>query len=294
MPIPWRSPAWPTTLTLTSEDGSALPDTLEVNTPHNLAATSSNSGAPIIWSITDTSDAATDLATILPDGQLTAHKEGAIKVVATVEQDDTYEAATASHTITLTHTRIPANLRFTAAPARLQTGQHTRFRALHDGNGAINWRIIGNQATATIDSGGLVAAGATAGTVMVEASVAETDTHTAETITASLETGNFNPDNFADFDGDGLIDIYNLEMLHNMRHNLAGTSYKNASDATGVTAGCPVDGGCTGYELMNDLDFDRNGDGINLERGTAATVTPSMRLIARAPTSTPPAAAGCR
>ena len=81
-----------------------------------------------------------------------------------------------------------------------------------------------------------------------------------------------------DDDDDGLIEIWTLEQLHNMRYNLAGTSYDDeeadtGTDAdTGVTTGAPTAAttDCTtatsgvylcGYELMNDLDFDLDGDG---------------------------------
>ena len=65
-----------------------------------------------------------------------------------------------------------------------------------------------------------------------------------------------------DRDSDGLIDIDNLTELHNMRYNLAGTSYKSSRDAVGNSLGCPINrGGCHGYELMRDLDFDDDGDG---------------------------------
>ena len=67
----------------------------------------------------------------------------------------------------------------------------------------------------------------------------------------------------ADNDNDGLIEIYSLTDLHNMRHNLEGTSYKTGAGSAGDSSGCPrdVDGGCFGYELMQDLDFDGDGDG---------------------------------
>ena len=63
-----------------------------------------------------------------------------------------------------------------------------------------------------------------------------------------------------DRDGDGLIEIDSLLMLHNMRHNLAGTSYKASAESVGNSFGCP-DTGCKGYELMQDLDFDGDDDG---------------------------------
>ena len=57
-------------------------------------------------------------------------------------------------------------------------------------------------------------------------------------------------------DDDGLIEIDSLLDLHNMRHNLAGTSYKGSSTTSvGNSLGCPATV-CKGYELMQDLDFD--------------------------------------
>ncbi len=64
-----------------------------------------------------------------------------------------------------------------------------------------------------------------------------------------------------DGDGDGLIEIRNLSMLHNMRHDLTGASYKTSAGAGGNNLGCPAGGGCFGYELVQHLDFDTDGDG---------------------------------
>ncbi len=66
-----------------------------------------------------------------------------------------------------------------------------------------------------------------------------------------------------DEDDDGLIEVRSLIELHNMRYNLAGTSYKTNTASVGNSAGCPTgsEGGCFGYELTQDLDFDRDGDG---------------------------------
>ena len=80
-----------------------------------------------------------------------------------------------------------------------------------------------------------------------------------------------------DDDNDGLIDIYDLDMFNNIRHNLAGTSYKTDSSAPDDRTGAPemATANCTGvvsgtsvylcgYELMGDLDFDNEDsyDGI--------------------------------
>ena len=57
-----------------------------------------------------------------------------------------------------------------------------------------------------------------------------------------------------DDDNDGLIEINSLEDLHNIRHNLAGTSYKTNAPDPGNTNGAPEEG-LNGYELTRDLDF---------------------------------------
>ncbi len=63
-----------------------------------------------------------------------------------------------------------------------------------------------------------------------------------------------------DSDHDGLIEIKDETMFNNMRHDLAGASYKtSASQTTGDSSGCPPvvgdKGGCHGYELMVDIDL---------------------------------------
>ena len=65
----------------------------------------------------------------------------------------------------------------------------------------------------------------------------------------------------ADSDSNGLIEIDSLLMLHNMRHNMAGTSYRASANSSGNDEGCPTEDGCTGYELTQDLNFDADKDG---------------------------------
>ena len=78
-----------------------------------------------------------------------------------------------------------------------------------------------------------------------------------------------------DADGDGLIEIDSLTMLHNIRYNLIGTSYKTSAgdvgagdngdnmscgsiETTGLLTGITL---CNGYELIRNLNFDRDRDG---------------------------------
>lgn len=58
-----------------------------------------------------------------------------------------------------------------------------------------------------------------------------------------------------DINKNGLIEIYDLQDLNEIRNDLTGRTLYGSS------AGCP-DEGCFGVELMADLDFDTNGDGV--------------------------------
>ena len=61
-------------------------------------------------------------------------------------------------------------------------------------------------------------------------------------------------DQVIDVDNDGLIEIYDLESLNEMRYQLDGSGYKTSAGVTKNTRGCP-ESGCIGYELVKDLDF---------------------------------------
>ncbi len=58
----------------------------------------------------------------------------------------------------------------------------------------------------------------------------------------------------ADANGDGLIEIYDLEDLDAIRNAPLG------DNIYGMTSGCPA-AGCSGFVLINDLDFDTSGNG---------------------------------
>ncbi len=73
-----------------------------------------------------------------------------------------------------------------------------------------------------------------------------------------------------DRDDDGLIEVSNLAQLNAIRWDLDGDGgvddtaiadeYSDAFPHAIAGMGCP-EGGCTGYELIADLDFDTNGNG---------------------------------
>ena len=70
-----------------------------------------------------------------------------------------------------------------------------------------------------------------------------------------------------DTDGDGLIGISNLAQLDAMRHDLDGNGDAGTEAAYAAAFPSPLDrlgcgvNGCSGYELLADLDFDTDGDG---------------------------------
>ena len=59
-------------------------------------------------------------------------------------------------------------------------------------------------------------------------------------------------DTTVDYNGNGLIDLVTQEQLGNIRHNLAGTSYKTSASDAGVKCG---GSDCRGYELLADFDL---------------------------------------
>ena len=76
--------------------------------------------------------------------------------------------------------------------------------------------------------------------------------------------------NTVDADDDTLIDIRSRVQLHNMRYNLAGTSYKTSSDDMGVLCGNDATTTCTGYELMQSVDFEQDSDNSTYNQATYA------------------------
>ena len=72
-----------------------------------------------------------------------------------------------------------------------------------------------------------------------------------------------------DQNNNGLIDVTSLAQLNVIRFDLDGNgsptgnvnAYNLAFAGRATDMGCPTSG-CRGYELMNDLDFDENGNGL--------------------------------
>ncbi len=82
-----------------------------------------------------------------------------------------------------------------------------------------------------------------------------------------------------DTDENGLIEISTLAQLNAIRWDLDGdgtvaagnqSNYNAAFGSASAGMGCPT-GGCTGYELTRDLDFDTDGDGSTWSGATPAS-----------------------
>ena len=110
--------------------------------------------------------------------------------------------------------------------------------------------------TATVAGNGCAISG-TATATSALSSYTLSASNTAGTTTTTISIAILPP---VDRDANGLIELYTLTQLHNMRYSLDGSRYKTSSTDTGSALGCPNDA-CIGYELMNDLDFDTDGDG---------------------------------
>ena len=110
--------------------------------------------------------------------------------------------------------------------------------------------------TATVAGNGCAISG-TATTPLAQSSYILSASNAAGTTTTTISIAILPP---VDRDANGLIELYTLTQLHNMRYNLSGSSYKTSTADTGSTAGCP-NTGCNGYELMNDVELDTDGDG---------------------------------
>ena len=77
---------------------------------------------------------------------------------------------------------------------------------------------------------------------------------TAGSLSSGVVLANLTPLPIVDKDENGLIEIATATELNNIRHNLAGTSYKTSGAGSGNTAGCPS-GVCKGYELTENIDL---------------------------------------
>ena len=132
-----------------------------------------------------------------------------------------------------------------------------------DNDGVLNGAdAFDNDACASVDTDG----DGQPDSLILPDSVADDACTTASSLTEDVndDDDNANDDVDVDDDGNGLIEVRTLEELNSIRFNLAGTGFVAGAGVDANVMGCGGTGGitvCSGYELVNDLDFDTNNDG---------------------------------
>ena len=110
------------------------------------------------------------------------------------------------------------------------------------------------------DSPGTYYYGACVDAVSGEANTANNCSSAVAVTVGGITAGDYDADN------DGLIEVSNLTQLNAIRWDLDGdgesreSGYSQAFPGAVAGMGCP-DEGCSGYELVSDLNFDTNGNG---------------------------------
>ena len=97
---------------------------------------------------------------------------------------------------------------------------------------------------------------------------------TGVTVTTTTLDGDDDSDGFmnsvdVDDDNDGLIEISTAAEFTNIRHNLAGTSYKTSGAGSGNARGCNG-GACNGYELKANIDLSGHSPWMPIANGSDA------------------------
>ena len=207
---------------------------------------------------------------------LTAGTTYTIRVIATSTNINVADSTPSEEVMVTLATTRPTNVRVTPGPVQL-------IVAWTEATGATGYKVqwkSGGQSYNTSDRQETVSGGSTTTytienltigtpyTVRVTATLAGgTDSTPSDEVMGTPPGINY------DSDGDGLIDIKTLAQLHAIRWDLNGdgvvadsdtmnynAAFPNRDTTSNVRMGCPS-GTCTGYELLNNLDFDENGDG---------------------------------
>ena len=196
-----------------------------------------------------------------------------IRVIAT--RTNVADSAPSEEVMVTLATTRPTNVRVTPGPVQLivawteatgATGYKVQWRSGQQTyNTSDRQATVSGMSTTTYTIENLTFG--TTYTVRVLATLAGgTDSDPSDEVMGMPQTINY------DSDGDGLIDIKTLAQLHAIRWDLNGdgvvadndtmnynAAFPNRDTTSNVRMGCPS-GTCTGYELLNNLDFDESGD----------------------------------
>ena len=200
-----------------------------------------------------------------------------VRVIATHTTTAGNSAPSAAVMVT-SATNKPTNVRVTPGPLRLivawteatgATGYKVQWKS-----GGQSYNTATRQVAVSMNTRTATIVNLTIGTiytVRVTATLAGgTDSDPSDEVMVTIQGINY------DSDGDGLIAIETLAQLHAIRWDLNGdgaidasatsndttaynAAFPNRDTTSNIRMGCPS-GTCTGYELLNNLDFDENGD----------------------------------
>ena len=207
---------------------------------------------------------------------LTAGTTYTIRVIATSTNSNVADSAPSEEVMVTLATTRPTNVRVTPGPVQLIV----RWTEATGATGyKVQWKS-GGQSYNTSSRQATVSGGSTT-TYTIENLTFGT-TYTVRVLATLSGGGDSTPSDEVmgtpqgfnyDSDGDGLIDIKTLAQLHAIRWDLNGdgvvadndtmtynAAFPNRDTTSNIRMGCPS-GTCTGYELLNNLDFDENGDG---------------------------------
>ena len=237
------------------------------------------------------SQAATHGQATIAGGSTTIHKISGlttgmtytIRVIATSTNINVADSVPSEEVMVTLATTRPTNVRVTPGPVQLivrwteatgATGYKIQWKSgVQSYNTSDRQMTVSGMSTTTYTIENLTFG--TTYTVRVFATLAGgTDSTPSDEVMGTPQGINY------DRDGDGLIDIKTLAQLHAIRWDLNGdgvvadsdTMTYNAAFPNRVTTsngrmGCPS-GTCTGYELLNNLDFDENNDGAITQADT--------------------------
>ncbi len=93
-------------------------------------------------------------------------------------------------------------------------------------------------------------------TVTLDATISSASATYRINVSKDIDGDGINDDLDIDDDNDGLIEVHDLDALNEIRYQLDGSAYVQSSGGSRNITGCLAAGGCIGYELVRDLDFE--------------------------------------
>ena len=207
---------------------------------------------------------------------LTAGTTYTIRVIATSTNSNLADSTPSEEVMVTLATTRPTNVRVTPGPGQLivrwteatgATGYKVQWKSGQQAyNTSDRQTTVSGMSTTTYTIENLTFG--TTYTVRVLATLSGgADSTPSDEVMGTPQTINY------DSDGDGLIDIKTLAQLHAIRWDLNGdgivadsdtmtynAAFPNRVTTSNVRMGCPS-GTCTGYELLNNLNFDTDGSG---------------------------------